>query len=240
MAKIEAALAKLSPEDRALVACKNTARSLDNVLGSMGPPVKVMIDGQPVFLCCGGCKKKALEHPQETLAKVAELKNATAEGRAVNVGAAPLPQPVETPESAPSKSNSSAADAAKETAVHTELAKLSPTDRETAQLQRTCPITGNRLGAMGPPIKVAIGEETVLLCCSGCKEEALKDPEGDAGQSRRIKTKQFGEKVAVPHDRTHHRTLDPQSLPGADRGGGADRGRRLRHARTRRSMPFPT
>jgi hypothetical protein len=40
----------------------------------MGPPVKLVIKGQPVFLCCGGCEKKALANPDKTLAKVEELK----------------------------------------------------------------------------------------------------------------------------------------------------------------------
>ena len=46
----------------------------DERLGSMGPPLKLDIDGQPVFVCCAGCKKKALADPKATLAKVAELK----------------------------------------------------------------------------------------------------------------------------------------------------------------------
>jgi hypothetical protein len=33
-----------------------------------------MIKDQPVFLCCKGCQADALKHPEETLAKVAELK----------------------------------------------------------------------------------------------------------------------------------------------------------------------
>jgi hypothetical protein len=37
-------------------------------------PVKVTIKGQPVFLCCGGCRKDALDHPDRTLARVRELK----------------------------------------------------------------------------------------------------------------------------------------------------------------------
>ena len=43
-------------------------------LGSMGVPVKVMIDRKPVFLCCKGCRRKALANPDATLAKVEELK----------------------------------------------------------------------------------------------------------------------------------------------------------------------
>ena len=33
-----------------------------------------MIKDEPVFLCCKGCAKKAHDKPDETLAKVKELK----------------------------------------------------------------------------------------------------------------------------------------------------------------------
>jgi hypothetical protein len=51
----------------------------DTKLGEMGPPVKLTVKGQdgreePVFVCCKGCKRKALADPDKTLAKVAELK----------------------------------------------------------------------------------------------------------------------------------------------------------------------
>jgi Cu(I)/Ag(I) efflux system membrane fusion protein len=71
---VESSFAKLAPEDRRLAESQNSCPVLGTQLGSMGPPVKVMLEGQPVFLCCSGCKQKALDHPQETLAKVAELK----------------------------------------------------------------------------------------------------------------------------------------------------------------------
>ena len=45
-------------------------------LGSMGMPIKLEIKGEPVFVCCAGCKSKALKNPDETLAKVAALKAA--------------------------------------------------------------------------------------------------------------------------------------------------------------------
>jgi hypothetical protein len=48
-------------------------------LGGMGTPVKVMVKGQPVFLCCKGCRKEALAQPDKTLAKVKELKEKAAE-----------------------------------------------------------------------------------------------------------------------------------------------------------------
>jgi len=73
--KINAVLAKLDPEDRRLVEAQGYCPILtDNRLGSMGMPVKVMVKGQPVFLCCKGCVNKALAGGQATLDKVAELK----------------------------------------------------------------------------------------------------------------------------------------------------------------------
>ncbi len=74
-AKIKANLDKLSPEDReAATAQKYCVIETDNRLGAMGVPRKIMIKGQPVFLCCKGCEKEAKADPDKTLAKVKELK----------------------------------------------------------------------------------------------------------------------------------------------------------------------
>jgi Cu(I)/Ag(I) efflux system membrane fusion protein len=74
-AKIRASLATLSADDRKLAETQRFCPILStNRLGSMGQPLKLMIEGQPVFLCCPGCKEKALADPQGTLAKVAKLK----------------------------------------------------------------------------------------------------------------------------------------------------------------------
>jgi hypothetical protein len=40
----------------------------------MGVPVKLMIDGHAVFVCCAACKDDAESDPKETLEKVKELK----------------------------------------------------------------------------------------------------------------------------------------------------------------------
>ena len=74
-ADVATAMAKLSPEDRKEAeAQKFCAVMGDNLLGSMGTPLKVEIDGAPVFLCCSGCKSKALKNPEQTLAAVAKMK----------------------------------------------------------------------------------------------------------------------------------------------------------------------
>ena len=72
---VAAERAKLSAEDRGLVEAQEwCAISTDERLGSMGPPLKLDVKGQPVFVCCKGCQREALADPDRTLAKVAELK----------------------------------------------------------------------------------------------------------------------------------------------------------------------
>ena len=73
--------AKLSPEDRALVDAQEwCVVSTDERLGAMGPPLKLDIKGQPVFVCCKGCKRKAEADPDKTLKTVADLKAKKAAG----------------------------------------------------------------------------------------------------------------------------------------------------------------
>lgn len=77
--KIKAAIAKLPEGDRAAAAAQRYCATMDTVrLGAMGAPVKVMIDGKPVFLCCKGCQEEAVEHSKDTLATVEKLKKAVA------------------------------------------------------------------------------------------------------------------------------------------------------------------
>jgi Cu(I)/Ag(I) efflux system membrane fusion protein len=73
--KVQATLARLTPADRRLVeAQKYCPIQEQNLLGSMGKPFKVMLKGQPVFLCCKGCEKEARAHPDETLTKIEKRK----------------------------------------------------------------------------------------------------------------------------------------------------------------------
>jgi len=74
-AEIRANLEQLPPEDRKLAeAQKFCAVHDDNKLGAMGPPVKVMLNDKPVFLCCKSCKAAAEREPEKYLAKAEELK----------------------------------------------------------------------------------------------------------------------------------------------------------------------
>jgi outer membrane murein-binding lipoprotein Lpp len=72
--KVKANLDKLSPEDRALAEQQKVCPESGEPLGSMDVPIKVMVKGQPVFVCCGGCKEGVQKDPDATLKKVEELK----------------------------------------------------------------------------------------------------------------------------------------------------------------------
>ena len=77
-AKFSAAIAKLPEEDRAAATAQKFCVVEDKSrLGSMGMPHKIMVEGQPVFLCCAGCEEEALKDPQATLAKDVKLKAAS-------------------------------------------------------------------------------------------------------------------------------------------------------------------
>lgn len=70
-----AQIEKLSPQDRELAIQQVNCPVTGEPLGSMGVPVKIVVDGQPVFLCCVGCETEAKEHPDDTVSKVVELRS---------------------------------------------------------------------------------------------------------------------------------------------------------------------
>ncbi len=70
MDKVKAELAKLSPEDAASAARQHVCPVGGEMLGTMGAPQKVEVNGQEVWLCCDGCKDTLLANPDEYLAKL--------------------------------------------------------------------------------------------------------------------------------------------------------------------------
>jgi len=77
LAKASATLAKLPAKERAAAESqKYCAVANKNFLGSMGAPIRLELDGKPVYLCCKGCVGKAKADPAGTLATVDALKKA--------------------------------------------------------------------------------------------------------------------------------------------------------------------
>jgi len=73
--QIAAGLAKLRGADRRLAQEQRyCAVNRDNRLGAMGAPVKLVLQGKSVFLCCEGCRDSAVAQPQKTVERVRELR----------------------------------------------------------------------------------------------------------------------------------------------------------------------
>ena len=46
---------------------------------------------------------------------------------------------------------------------------LSEAEKLHIAVQKICPVSGQKLGAMGDPIQVKFGEQIAFLCCKGCQ-----------------------------------------------------------------------
>lgn len=72
--EIQDAFSKLVPSDRKRVEMQGLCPISGEALGTKGLPVKLMIQDEPVFLCCKECVEKANANPDDTLKKVANLR----------------------------------------------------------------------------------------------------------------------------------------------------------------------
>ena len=60
-------IAKLPKSDQEIARAQKVCPVTGQLLGSMGVPIKVMVKGQPVFLCCAGCKSETDHNPDAVL-----------------------------------------------------------------------------------------------------------------------------------------------------------------------------
>ena len=118
--------------------------------------MKLVLDGKPVFVCCGGCTDKAIAEPGKTAARAAALTAARTAGKQP---AAAKPAVFE-----------------EEAEIRTALAKLPAADRVLAERQRFCPVQDERLGSMGVPVKQTLDGKPVFVCCEACLPALLKQP----------------------------------------------------------------
>lgn len=57
------------------------------------------------------------------------------------------------------------------------LASFSEEDKASAMKQHFCPVSGEMLGVMGEPEKIDVNGQSVWICCDGCKDKLLADPD---------------------------------------------------------------
>ncbi|MEW4488633.1 hypothetical protein AB1L42_11155 [Thalassoglobus sp. JC818] len=70
----ESATEELTAADRALIEAQVVCPVGGGELGSMGTPVKVMVEGEPIFICCESCREPLLETPDKYLPRIEEEK----------------------------------------------------------------------------------------------------------------------------------------------------------------------
>lgn len=70
MAKMKEALVGLTAEDRASAEKQHFCPVSGNMLGTMGVPTKIQVDGREVWICCPGCEGQLRAKSGEYLAKL--------------------------------------------------------------------------------------------------------------------------------------------------------------------------
>ena len=181
--KIVVALSKLSDEDRAMAERQKICPVTKQPMGSMGTPVKVDVDGRPIFICCKGCEKKLLDSPGKYLANLADTEPEEESQEDISqmdlpsIGAPEMVTEMEVPEmETPQETEAPEASDDEANQIAEALAKLSPADRTLAEKQKKCPVADMPLGSMGTPIKVDVDGRPVFICCEGCREDLLAEP----------------------------------------------------------------
>jgi hypothetical protein len=140
---------------------------MDEPLGSMGQPVKVLVGDKPIFLCCKGCVKKIEAEPAKYVALVhgrgwraeeqQELPEPSAGNRPAEGG-----QPPHVP--------------AGQTEIRPGVFQVTPADAPFIAAQRRCPVMDEPLDAMGGPLKVHADGHAIYICCAGCAKRIAADP----------------------------------------------------------------
>ena len=65
-----AEIKKLPADEQPIALAQVSCPVSDGHLGDMGVPIKKVVDGKTVYLCCGGCEKSLEAEPAKYLAKL--------------------------------------------------------------------------------------------------------------------------------------------------------------------------
>jgi hypothetical protein len=123
---------------------------MDQPLGEHGKPIKIVIDGRPIFVCCEGCIDKVVQNRDSYFREVADR------------GMARQIAPPSDRQAPPRR----------EVAVSSATAA----DRPAVEAQRVCPVMNQPLGEHGTPIKILIDGQPVFVCCKGCVGKVEEAP----------------------------------------------------------------
>lgn len=151
--------------DAALVKRQAKCPVMDEPLGSMGQPIKVMVGDKPIFLCCKGCIKKIQAEPAKYLTMVYG-------------GAAPATAPATAATAKVSDNIGSTGTVPAGTdQVRAGVFKVTAADAPFIAAQKTCPVMDEPLDAMGGPFKVNAAGNAIYICCPGCAKKIAAEPQ---------------------------------------------------------------
>ncbi len=134
---------------------------MDESLGSMGPPIKVQVGKQPIFLCCKGCIKKVQAEPAKYLAMVSNSVAKVHERDGTNQHA----------ESALSTVGRGVGEQ-----VRPGIFRVTQADAKHVAAQKRCPVMDEPLDAMGGPYRVEADGKAIYICCPGCAKKIFAEP----------------------------------------------------------------
>ena len=136
--------------DAAGIAAQKVCPVMDEPLGGMGTPIKVMVGDKPIYLCCKGCIKKIQAEPAKYLAMVYGAdQSSTAIASAVPAGTEQ---------------------------VREGIFKVVAADAPFIAAQKKCPVMDEPLDAMGGPYKVNAAGKAIYICCPGCAKKIAAEP----------------------------------------------------------------
>ena len=138
--------------DAALIARQKVCPVMDELLGGMGNPIKVMVGDKPIFLCCKGCIKKIQAEPAKYLAMVY---GNTTQSQTPPQGAVPIGSEE----------------------VRAGVFKVVAADAPYIVAQKSCPVMDEPLEAMGGPYKVNAAGKAIYICCPGCAKKIAAEPQ---------------------------------------------------------------
>ena len=159
-------VASATDADAALIARQASCPVMDEPLGSMGQPIKVMVGDKPIFLCCKGCIKKVQAQPAKYLAMVHGKDDSPAAPRQKASRAASQQQ------ASPQKATAAGGDP-----VRPGVFRVTAADTPYVAAQKRCPVMDEPLDAMGGPYKVNAAGRAIYICCPGCAKKIAAEPQ---------------------------------------------------------------
>lgn len=140
---------ELIESDRAAVARQRTC-PVTNDDFKHGPPIKVFVGDQVLYVCCEPCIDEVRQAPEKFLRLVGKAPPAALDTLAAQQTAA-----TDVPMMAPPANGVAVTPATMD-------------DREPMARQQLCPVTNQPLGAHGVPLRVTAHGRFTYVCCSAC------------------------------------------------------------------------